>query len=582
MKTKLVLAMFALAVAARAEDVKDYTQETPRQKAERLAWFNQAKFGMFIHWGVYSVPAGEYQGKQGYAEWFVEETKMPMSQYEKFAEQFNPTNFNAREWVRVAKAAGMRYLCITSKHHDGFGLWNSKLGDWNIGHSPFRNREPLKELADACQAEGLKFCLYHSIMDWHHPLYGERRKYNDTATGEPDMPKYVEYMKGQLKELITGVGPLGILWFDGGWEGCWTSIPNHGPDLYNYVRSLQPDIIVNDRGGKGDYGTPEQTIPGAAPKTAWETCMTLNDHWGYNKHDHHWKSTTTLIRNLVDCASKGGNYLLNVGPTSEGLIPFESVSRLQEVGVWMHQNGEAIYGTIPGPFRKLDFGRATIKDDKLFLFVFDVPSDRKLQLPAFSTPVKRAYFLADARKQELEITPDEAGPTIALPKYPPAFWNEHANVVVCECDGKPESAANLILQATDGTLKLTAQEAEIEGDGPAAYESGGGKDNIGSWTSEKNIVTWSAKMTKPGKYKVALDYACVKDSEGSTFGVSFGNASVSGRIEATGNDWITFKTADLGAIELAAGKLEIKVAPKSKPGLAVMNLRSITLTPVAP
>ena len=522
MKKICLLALFAFALAARAEEPKDFTQETPEQKAERFAWFNQAKFGMFIHWGLYSVPAGEHGGNKGYGEWFVEETKIPMHEYEQFTAQFNPTNFNAREWVRVAKAAGMRYICITSKHHDGFGLWNSKLGDWNIGRTPFKNREPLKELADACKAEGLTFCLYHSIMDWHHPLYGNRRAYNDTAKGDVNMPEYVEYMKGQLKEIVTQFGPLGILWFDGGWEKSWTDIPNHGPDLFNYCRSLQPSLIVNDRGGKGDYGTPEQTIPGAAPKNAWETCMTLNGHWGYNKADHNWKSTTMLIRNLIDCASKGGNYLLNVGPTGDGLIPFESVSRLQEIGAWMKQNGDAIYGTIPGPFRKLDFGAATIKDDKLFIFVLDAPTDRKLYLTGLSTQVKRAYFLADSHKHKLDVEANEAGPIITLPNYPPECWNEHANVIVCECDGKPESAANLIPQAADGSVTLIAKEAEVEGEGPAAYENGNGKDNIGNWTNEKNIVTWSAKITKAGKFKVT---------------------------------------------------------PKTKPGLAVMNLRSLTLAP---
>ncbi len=580
MKTRVLFALIAVAsLIARAEEPKDFTRETPEQKAERMAWFNRAKFGMFIHWGLYSVPAGEYKNGKGYGEWFVEETKMPMHEYETFANQFNPTNFNAREWVRTAKAAGMRYICITSKHHDGFGLWNSKLGDWNIGRTPFKNREPLKELADACKAEGLTFCLYHSIMDWHHERYGNRRAYNDTAKGDVNMDEYVAYMKGQLKEVVTQFGPLGMLWFDGGWEKSWTDMPNHGPDLYNYCRSLQPSVIINDRGGKGDYGTPEQTIPGTAPKTAWESCMTLNGHWGYNKNDHDWKPTTVLIRNLIDCASKGGNYLLNVGPTGDGLIPFESVARLQEVGEWMKVNGDAIYGTIGGPFRKLDFGSATMKGEKLFLFVLNVPTDRKLQLPGLSTPIKRAYFLADSKKRKLEITDSDAGPMITIPDYPPAAWNEHANVIVCECDGKPESAANLISQAADGSLTLTAKEAEVGGEGPAAYETGGGKDDIGNWTNEKNIVTWAAKLTKAGKFKVVLDYACPKDSEGSTYDLSIGPKKISGKVEGTGGDWVTFASKELGTVEIAAGKIEIKVTPLTKPGLAVMNLRSIKLVP---
>ena len=273
--------------------------ETPAERDQRMDWFREARFGLFIHWGVYSVPAGEWNGQTRYGEWFLEETKMPVSQYEKYATQFNPVKFDAREWVRMAKDAGMKYLVITSKHHDGFGLWPSELTDWCIKSTPFK-RDPLKELSVACKEGGLKFCLYHSIMDWHHPDWGIRRAWNDKASGTPDMDRYVVYMKGQLKELATRYGPLGILWFDGEWENPWTHA--RGLDLYNYVRGLQPDIIINNRVGKGrggmagmdkgpervgDYGTPEQEIPptGFGPGVDWESCMTMNDHWGYNKND---------------------------------------------------------------------------------------------------------------------------------------------------------------------------------------------------------------------------------------------------------------------------------------------------------
>ena len=582
MHIRHMAAMLALAgLAARGEAVKDYTQETAEEKAARFAWFNQAKFGMFIHWGLYAVPAGEYNGNKGYGEWFVEETKMPMSQYEKYAGQFNPAQFNAAEWVRTAKAAGMRYICITSKHHDGFGLWKSDLGDWNIGRTPFKDREPLKELADACKAEGLTFCLYHSIMDWHHPRYGNRRAYNDTAAGEVNMDEYVAYMNGQLKEIITRFGPLGLLWFDGGWESSWTDRPNHGPDLYNTVRSLQPSIIINDRGSRGDYGTPEQTIPGTAPKTAWETCMTLNDHWGYNKNDQHWKSTTTLIRNLIDCASKGGNYLLNVGPTAEGLIPFESVTRLQQVGAWMKQNGEAVYGTVSGPFRSLPFGRATVKGNTLYLFVFDVPADRRLVLSGLNVGVKKAWFLADPQRQALAVAAGEGGPVVTVPAYPAVNWNEHANVIACECDGPPR-ADMLIAPQADGSLLLKAAEAEVAGEGPAAYENGGGKDNIGNWTDQRNVVTWAARIGKAGRYRVEIDYACPGETIGSEFEVACGDRKLRGKVESTGAEWTQFASKSLDEIDLPAGRVDVRVTPLSKPGYAVMNLRKLTLTPASP
>ena len=324
-----VCSTFLQSISYGAETTKDFLHETPAEREARMTWFNHARFGMFIHWGVYSVPAGEWEGKKNYGEWFMEETKMPVSQYEKFAEQFNPEKFDARAWVKAAKAAGMKYIVITSKHHDGFAMYRSDLSDWGIKSTPFK-RDPLKELADACKAEKITFCFYHSIMDWHHPDWGQRRAWNDKATGEPDMDRYTTYMKGQLKELLTRYGPIGILWFDGEWEKPWTH--ERGVDLYQYVRGLQPAIIINNRVGKGrsgmagmdqgservgDYGTPEQNIParGFGPGVCWESCMTMNNHWGYNRNDDHWKSTETLVRNLIDCASKGGNYLLNVGPT---------------------------------------------------------------------------------------------------------------------------------------------------------------------------------------------------------------------------------------------------------------------------
>jgi len=442
--------LFALTAGALSVAEKDFTKETPQEKIARMAWFQEARFGMFIHWGVYSVPAGEWSGKTSYGEWFMEETHMPVSEYEKFAAQFNPVKFDAKEWVRNAKNAGVKYIVITSKHHDGFGMYRSDLTDWCIKSTPFQ-RDPLKELAAACKDEGIVFCFYHSIMDWHHPDWGTRRKWNDKAIGTPDMERYTTYMKGQLKELLTGYGPIGILWFDGAWESPWTH--ERGVDLYNYVRSLQPSIIVNNRVGKGrsgmqgmdkgqgvgDYGTPEQEIPatGFGSDVAWESCMTMNNHWGYNKNDQNWKSAKTLIQNLVNCASKGGNYLLNVGPTSEGLIPGPSIERLAAMGAWMKVNSESIYGTTASPFAILAWGRCTQKPGKLYLHVFDWPKDATLRVP-LANKVVGAYLLAN-RTQPLTVTAkDGAGVSVAVPAEAP---DANAAVVVLEIGGAPQVLA---------------------------------------------------------------------------------------------------------------------------------------------
>jgi alpha-L-fucosidase len=333
-----------------------------------MAWWREARFGMFIHWGVYSVPAGTYNGKRidGIGEWIMQHASIPIPEYEKFAAQFNPVKFDADEWVSLAKNAGVKYIVITSKHHDGFCLWDSKVTQWDImDATPFK-RDILKELSQACKKQGVTLCFYHSIMDWHHPdaqgaFYPN---YDDNNRSNPNFDRYVEtYLKPQLAELVANYGPLGVLWFDGEWVLDWTE--PKGKDLYAYVRGLQPTIIINNRVGKGrkgmeglskgdeyagDFGTPEQQVPPSGlPGVDWETCMTMNDTWGYKSYDQNWKSTEELIHTLVDVASKGGNFLLNVGPTSEGLIPQASVERLQEMGKWMAINSESIYGTTASP-----------------------------------------------------------------------------------------------------------------------------------------------------------------------------------------------------------------------------------------
>jgi alpha-L-fucosidase len=571
----------------------DFLKESPAAHDARMKWFREARFGMFIHWGLFTEAAGYWNGQPvpGAGEWAQNDLNIPLSQYAKLVPEFDPEKFNADDWVKTAKDAGMKYIVITTKHHEGFVMWPSKLTDWGIASTPFR-RDPLKELAGACRREGIRLCFYYSIMDWHSPLYAPRKPWNDIATNSPDMDAYVAYMKGQLKELLSNYGPVGILWFDGCWEKTWTR--ERGVDLYNYLRSLQPDIIVNNRVGStsaweewfrnpqqvgGDYGTPEQAIPVSASGTHldWETCMTMNDTWGFKRQDHNWKSTTTLVRNLIDCASKGGNYLLNVGPTPEGVIPEASVTRLQEVGRWMKVNGDAIYGTTASPFsRPLPWGRCTVKAGgdatTLYLHVFDWPDDGELLVPNLKNRVASAVLLATGEK--LDVQPGEDGVTVAVPKQAP---DQISSTVVLTIAGPPDIAPMTILQKKNGTVDLPASLATLHGS-TFRYESGGPLDDIGYWTDPNDWADWQFKLKQPGKYEI--DAVIAAPASGS-FEISAAGKTWRAAAPTTAN-YIDFKPVKLGTLEVAsAGDTTLCVRPVAD-GWQPMNLKLVRLVPVNP
>jgi alpha-L-fucosidase len=415
--------------------------ETPAQHDARMAWWRDARFGMFIHWGLYAVPAGDYKGQRSkeIGEWIMSWANIPRADYEQFATEFNPVKFDAAKWVAIAKGAGMKYIVITSKHHEGFAMYDSAVSDYTIVKRTPWGKDPMAALSAEAKKAGLKFCFYYSIMDWHHPAQYVNAPGKDRTAGNhkteilPDQKAaYVAYMKAQLKELVTKYDPA-VLWFDGEWMDWWTEAD--GQDLYDYVRGLKPDIIINNRVGTGrkgmeglnktdrqyagDFGTPEQQIPANGMKGVdWESCMTMNDTWGFKSYDTNWKSAETIVRNLVDIASKGGNYLLNVGPTAEGEIPAASVERLGEVGKWMSVNGEAIYGTSASPFAdQLAFGRATRKGKRLYVSVFDWPSNGSITLPSWGAKPKKAWLVAT--KTEVPMKSNANGVTLTVPAQAP-------------------------------------------------------------------------------------------------------------------------------------------------------------------
>ncbi len=453
----LLISIFLLPSCTKEEQpVKNYMNESKEAQDARMKWWQDARFGMFIHWGLYSVPAGQWKDETGHAEWIRTTAQIPLETYNQFIDEFNPVKYNPAQWVSLAKEAGMQYMVITSKHHDGFCLFDSKYTDFDIMSTPY-GKDLLKPLAEECNKQGIKMCWYHSIMDWHHPDYLPRRNWEtDRSSENAEFDNYVKYMKSQLKELLTNYGDIGVLWFDGEWEKTWND--KRGRDLYNYVRSLQEDIIVNNRVGAsrsgmagfsdskdspGDFGTPEQEIPATGiPGVDWETCMTMNNHWGYNKYDDNWKSTEDLIHKLIDIASKGGNFLLNVGPKADGTFPQESIDRLKAIGQWMKKYSDAIYGSSASPFKHLEWGRCTQKKLKngstnLYFHIFDWPENNELVIPGLVSDVNSIQFLGQRTRN---LIPYKADKSDLVVKLSPREKNQYASVLVVNIDGEPQIA----------------------------------------------------------------------------------------------------------------------------------------------
>ena len=426
-------------------------------REKRLEWFRDVKYGMFIHWGLYAIPAGEYKGQRapGIGEWIMNRLRIPVAEYEQFAKQFNPVKFNPDEWVQLAQDAGMKYIVITSKHHDGFALFKSAVSPFNVVDATPYKKDILKQLADACAKRGMRLGFYYSqSQDWHEKD-GAGNTWDfgpDTDAGGKELKNYDAYLRGkaepQVKELLTNYGPVALIWFDTPrmMQG------ERGQRFVDIVRSLQPNTLIDGRlGTEGDYrSTGDNVIPPEASSEAWETPATINDTWGFRKDDTNWKSAGQITFKLVDIVSKGGNYLLNVGPTAEGVIPQPSADVLRTVGRWLKVNGEAVYGAGVSPWggeygewtakdakdvrgQKLFLAnnewRATTKPGKVYLTFFAEPR-APFEIPPMRNKLLKAYQL-DGRKP-LELTTKDGRTTFTLPR---PMWDSMATVVVVEFEG---------------------------------------------------------------------------------------------------------------------------------------------------
>ncbi|MSR75333.1 MAG: carbohydrate-binding protein [Planctomycetes bacterium] len=583
MKTALALLLLGLTLVAQSA-------EAGAAKDQRMAWFREARFGMFIHWGLYAIPAGTWQGKEisGTGEWIMRNGKITPADYEPLREQWNPVKFDAKAWAKVAKAAGMKYVVITTKHHDGFALFDSAVSDWDVGSTPNKT-DIMMEIATAFRAEGLRIGWYHSILDWHHPDYLPRRDVDKRPASEADFDRFVVYLKAQLQEILTRYGTIDMLWFDGEWESSWNR--ERGWDLYNHCRALSPSTIINNRvgGGRndmqgldkgagfaGDFGTPEQEIPsGGLPGVDWESCMTMNNTWGWRSDDKNWKSVEELVHNLVDCASKGGNYLLNVGPTPEGEIPQPSVERLAAMGQWMDRNSASIRGTTVGPFLKpLPYGRCTARKTengiRLYVHVFDWPVDGKLLLSGLQATPQGAHLLVGGTPVGVAISAD--GVRLAVPKVCPDALD---TVVVLDCVGTVSVKRWHAAPAADGSVLLPAAEAELHGS--LRHENSG--TSIGFWTNAKDTLSWPLRVEKAGRYSVEVELAVDPSHGGGEYAVALGVGRITAKPETTGA-WNQWRTDVIGTLELSAGEHELTVSIVTKPHAAVMNVRRIVLKPL--
>lgn len=448
--------LFSLMTAGPAPAAEPDLLVSPVHQAQRMQWWNDARFGMFVHWGLYSIPAGRW-GERSWnhsgAEWIQQKAGVPANVYQKeLLPQFRPKPDFATAWAQLAKMAGCRYLVFTSKHHDGFALHDSPLTDFDAKDAC--GRDVFEEIVEATRAEGLKVGAYHSLIDWHHPqaYAGQGLPTVEGVSNDGrDNAIYVNYLHGQVKEIMSNYGSIDILWWDFSSEQCqgesWRA-----KELMALVRKYQPQIVMNNRLYRsaeagwpdnhdwskgfyidpqyGDFCTPEQRIPANGIEGVyWETCMTMNKSWGYNQHDHAWKSSTILIRNLIDIVSKGGNYLLNVGPKADGSLPEESIERMKAIGEWMNRNGDAIYGTTASPYGKPAWGRYTQKPGTLYAHIFEWPEDCELSIPLGNRQPSKVYILADKGQEACPSRQTEKNLIIGLPADAP---DPVATVVVIE------------------------------------------------------------------------------------------------------------------------------------------------------
>ncbi|MFA4870589.1 MAG: alpha-L-fucosidase [Pedobacter sp.] len=563
---------------------------------ERIKWWRDARFGMFIHWGLYSLPAGEWKGKlvKGYSEHLMRKEKISRAEYLDLAHEFNPLKFNAEEWILEAKKSGMRYFIITAKHHDGFAMYNSSVSDFNVlKQTPFK-RDPMAELAAAAKKYGMKFGFYYShAFDWEHPdapgndweynnpggdkLLGGANWYDNHPEWLPKAAKYVdEKAIPQIKELINKYHP-DILWFD-----TPHKLPlSENMRILKAIRETDPNIVVNGRlvrsagGNFGDYmNTADRPAELMTVEGDAEAIPTTNESYGYSKHDNSHKSASFFIKLLANSASRGANLLMNLGPKGDGTFDQKDKNILDSVGAWLSKNGAAIYGTEKGKLPIPAWGVTTQKGQYVYLHVFNWPSDGNLVVGGLKNEVKAAWFLADKNKKKLEIK--RLDPSAINVSIPIKSTGEPVVVITLELKGKIDIDPVRLLESNIDKNRLLVFDAIQHGQ-KLGY--GDGKTDryfVTNWKSKDSYLTWDLKTLVPDKYKIIAKY--IAEEGGSSYEVKIGGFSK--KIQVMQSKKGAVVAQEIGVAELSKGLQQLSVKVIDIKGSELMKLLEIQLIPI--
>jgi alpha-L-fucosidase len=589
---KLITACLFLITGAAtlyAQDIERWDKQAVEKENPNAKWFKAAKFGMFIHWGLYAKLGGIWKDKDYYGsgEWIMHQAKIPADEYAKVAASFNPVKFNADEWTDLAKEAGIRYMVITAKHHEGFAMYNSKVSNFNIVKASPYGKDPMKALSEAARKRGIQFGFYYSqFLDWHEPNGG-----GNSWDFNEDKKDYLKYYREksipQLKELLTEYGPLGIVWFDmpGGLDKQQTQ------ELVDSMHALQPKSLFSSRIGQGlgDYRTfGDSEVPATPIKVAWESIYTHNDSWGYITHDMNYKSPKEIIHLLAAVASKGGNLMLNVGPDGEGKIPYYSEKYLRETGKWLKANGESIYGTTYGLVPAQSWGVTTSAPGKLYLHVLNVPWNKKIVVPGLNVKVGKVYALSS--KGAVKWIKQEQNLIVDLPQNP----SQHNTVIAVEfngtlADGYTQTLPAVSLQYESNTIEainaVTTGKAKIESLTYSHY--------FGDWKhttcvtglrSKEDAAEFKFSVAEPCDYKILLEYACPEKSSKQEGLLAFNNKAYKFQTLRTsefdsGKPLLFIKHPVTIVSVGKPGVYTIKITPEQE-GEPLFYLKSVILQPV--